>query len=113
MRDVAAGSWMLDIDPGYGAGPARRYPDGLLYTEIGRDRYWITEDDPLSARARSDWSIRLQREDMQWDARVVTRSETSCTQTAFVVENVVRCYDADELIFERTWIQEIPRAAQQ
>ena len=108
LRDVAAGTWMLDVDPAYGPA-SRRYPDGLQYTEIARDRYWITQDDPLSARARSDWSIRLQREDLPWDARVVTRSETSCTETAFILENVVRCYDADELIFERTWIEEIPR----
>ena len=95
-------------------------------TEIARDRYWITQDDPLSARARSDWSIRFQREETKgtretmtsakeateakWDARVVTRSETSCTATSFHVENVVRCYEADELIFERTWIEEIPRS---
>lgn len=109
MRDITAGSWMLDVDPAYGTSAARRFPDGLLYTEIARDRYWITQDDPLSARARSDWSIRFQREEPKWDARVVTRSETSCTGGAFHVENVVRCYEADELIFERTWIEEIPR----
>ncbi|HET9169047.1 MAG TPA: CocE/NonD family hydrolase [Actinospica sp.] len=105
--DVAAGLWAMDIDPGYGG--SRRYPDGLEFTEAARDRYWIQEHDPLSARARSDWSIRLRREDSGWDARVVTASETRCTQDAYLVENSVRCYDGEELLFERDWRREIPR----
>ncbi len=105
--DVAAGLWALDIDPGYGG--SRRYPDGLEFTEAARDRYWIQERDPLSARARSDWTIRLSREELGWDARVVTASETRCTERAYVVENSARCYDGEELIFEKTWHEEIPR----
>src|SRR6185312_16193221 len=74
MRDVAAGTWMLDIDPAYGPAASRRHPDGLLYTEIARDRYWITQDDPLSARARSDWSIRFQREEKKTARETMTAS---------------------------------------
>ena len=106
-RDVASGLWALDVDPGYGG--SRVYPDGLEFTEIARERYWIQEDDPLSARARSDWSVRLRREDMDWDARVVTVSETRCDDDSFIVENSAHCYDGEELIFERTWRKEIPR----
>jgi hypothetical protein len=107
-RDIAAGVWALDIDPGYG-GASRTYPDGLEFTEHARERYWIQERDPLSARATSDWSVRLRREDLDWDARVVTASETRCTAIAFVLENSVKCYDGEELVFERTWRKEIPR----
>jgi hypothetical protein len=106
--DVAAGLWALDIDPGYGAS-SRRYPDGLEFSEAARDRYWIQERDPLSARARSDWTIRLSREELGWEARVVTASETRCTAAAYVLENSAACYDGEELIFEKTWHQEIPR----
>ena len=107
-RDVATGLWALDIDPGRGA-QTRVYPDGLEYSESARDRYWIQERDPLSARARSDWSVRLRREDLDWEARVVAYSETRCTATAYVVENSVSCYDGEESVFERTWRKEIPR----
>ena len=108
-RDVAAGLWALDIDPGYSGPDTRVYPDGLESTEFARDRYWIHEHDPLTARARSDWSIRLRREDLAWDARVITASETRCTPTAYVVENTAKCYDGEQLVFERTWRKEIPR----
>jgi putative CocE/NonD family hydrolase len=106
-RDVAAGLWAIDTDPGLGG--ARAYPDGLERTEFGRDRYWIQEDDPLSAHARSDWRLRLKRPEPEWDVRVIAVAETGCTAEAFVVENGVKCYDGAELVFERTWRKEIPR----
>ena len=106
-RDVASGLWAMDVDPAYGG--SRTYPDGLECTEFARERYWIQERDPFSARARSDWSVRLRRADQDWDARVVTASETRCTATAYVVENSAKCYDGEELVFERTWQKEIPR----
>jgi hypothetical protein len=106
-EDVAAGLWAIDVDPGRGGSLA--YPDGLEVTEFGRDRYWIQESDPLAARARSDWRLRLRRTDPDWDVRVITVSETGCTAAAFVVENGVKCYDGGELVFERTWRKEIPR----
>jgi hypothetical protein len=106
-RDVAAGLWAIDSAPGRSG--ARAYPDGLERTEFGRDRYWIQESDPLAARARSDWRLRLKRAEPGWDVRVITVSETGCTAEAFVVENGVKCYDGEELVFERTWRKEIPR----
>ena len=106
-RDIASGLWAMDIDPAYGG--SRKYPDGLECSEFARERYWIQEHDPLSARARSDWSIRLRREEQDWDARVVTVSETRCTATAYIVENSAKCFDGEELVFERTWRKEIPR----
>jgi hypothetical protein len=106
-RDVAAGLWTLDVDPGFGG--SRSYPDGLDVTEISRERYWIRERDPLSARARSNWAMRFRRSEMDWDARVVTVSETRCTAAAFLVDNSVKCYDGEELIYEKNWRKEIPR----
>lgn len=105
--DVAAGIWAIDTDPGPGGG--RAYPDGLECTEFGRDRYWIQEDDPLAARARSDWRQRFKRAEPAWDARVITVAETGCGAEVFVVENGLKCYDGAELVFERTWRKEIPR----
>lgn len=41
------------------------------------ETYTIDESDPLSARARSEWSIRLHRPEPAWDTTVRTRSEIS------------------------------------
>ena len=106
-RDVAAGLWAIDADPGHGG--SRAYPDGLEVTEFGRDRYWIQEGDPLTARARSDWRLRFKRTEPGWDARLIAVAETGATAEAFVVENGLKCYDGGELVFERTWRKEIPR----
>ncbi|MCZ9336509.1 peptidase S15, partial [Streptomyces sp. TRM76130] len=68
VRDVAAGTWRLEVDPRYGG--TRLYPDGLEFTEDARETYTIQEADPLSARTRSEWTVRLRRPDLGWDTSV-------------------------------------------
>ncbi|MFJ9898630.1 CocE/NonD family hydrolase [Streptomyces sp. NPDC091280] len=109
VRDVAKGEWRLEVDPRYGG--TRRYPDGLEFTEDGRETYTIDEADPLSARTRSDWSIRLHRPEQAWDTTVRTRSEIACDETDFITSNEVICTENGEVIFHRTWEKRIPRTA--
>ncbi|MEW1718495.1 CocE/NonD family hydrolase [Streptomyces sp. NPDC093109] len=109
VRDVAKGLWRLEVDPRYGG--SRVYPDGLEFTEDALETYTIQEDDPLSARTRSDWTIRLHRPELGWDARVRTRSEISCDATGFLTANEVICQVGDEVVFHRTWEKRIPRTA--
>ncbi|MFI7011645.1 CocE/NonD family hydrolase [Streptomyces sp. NPDC050145] len=109
VRDVAEGEWTLEAVAGCGG--VRVHPDGLEYAEEGRDTYVVREDDPLSARARSEWSIRLHRAERGWDARVSTRSEISCTAREFVTSDEVVCRDGDEVVFHRTWERRVPRVA--
>jgi putative CocE/NonD family hydrolase len=109
VRDVAEGTWRLEVDPRYGG--TRIYPDGLEFNEEALETYTIQERDPLSARARSEWKVRLRRPGTGWDARVETRSETSCTADVFVTTNEVICHEGDEVIFHRTWERRIPRTA--
>ncbi|MEU0787091.1 CocE/NonD family hydrolase [Streptomyces sp. NPDC006173] len=109
LRDVAAGTWRLDVDPRYGG--TRVYPDGLEFTEDARETYTIDESDPLSARARSTWSVRLHRPDLPWDARVETTSVLTCDAQEFITSNEVVCRDGDEVVFHRTWEKRIPRSA--
>ncbi|MCX5131549.1 CocE/NonD family hydrolase [Streptomyces sp. NPDC060011] len=109
LRDVAAGTWRLDVDPRYGG--TRVYPDGLEFTEEARETYTIDETDPLSARARSTWSVRLHRPDLPWDARVETTSAITCDARDFITSNEVVCRDGDEVVFHRTWEKRIPRTA--
>ena len=78
------------------------YPDGLEFTEDALETYTIQQDDPLSGRARSDWTIRLHRPEMSWDVRVETRSELSSDADDFITSNEVVCKDGDEVVFHRT-----------
>jgi predicted acyl esterase len=109
VRDVAKGEWRLEVDPRYGG--TRVYPDGLEFTEDALETYTINEADPLSARTRSDWSIRLHRPELAWDTTVRTRSEITCEAAEFLTTNEVICTEGGEVVFHRTWEKRIPRTA--
>lgn len=109
VRDVARGTWRLEVDPRYGG--TRVYPDGLEYEEEGREVYEIQQSDPLSARTRSDWHIRLHRPDLAWDVRIETRSEITCDEGGFLTSNEVVCRESEEVLYHRTWQRRLPRAA--
>lgn len=109
VRDVAKGEWRLEVDPRYGG--TRVYPDGLEFTEDALETYTIQEGDPLSARTRSDWTIRLHRPELGWDTRVETRSEITCDAADFITSNEVVCRAGDEVVFHRTWEKRIRRTA--
>ncbi|MFF9509898.1 CocE/NonD family hydrolase [Streptomyces sp. NPDC014724] len=109
VRDVAKGEWRLEVDPRYGG--TRVYPDGLEFTEDALETYTIQENDPHSARTRSDWTIRLHRPEMAWDVRIESRSEISADDTDFITSDEVVCRDGGEVVFHRTWEKRIPRTA--
>ncbi|MER6122887.1 CocE/NonD family hydrolase [Streptomyces sp. NPDC001795] len=109
VRDVAKGEWLLVVDPRRNG--TRVYPDGLEVTEDTLEAYTIEDADPLTARTRSDRSIRLHRPEAGWDARVETHSGITCTATDFVVSNELVCKDGDEVVFHRTWEKRVPRTA--
>ncbi|MGW1843481.1 CocE/NonD family hydrolase [Streptomyces sp. NPDC001966] len=109
VRDVAKGEWRLEVDPRYGG--TRVYPDGLEFTEDALETYTIQENDPLSARTRSDWAIRLHRPEMAWDVRIETRSEIGADDTDFITSDEVVCKEGGEVVFHRTWEKRTPRTA--
>ncbi|WP_103508394.1 CocE/NonD family hydrolase [Streptomyces sp. SM13] len=109
VRDVAKGEWRLEVDPRYGG--TRVYPDGLEFTEDALETYTIQQDDPLSARTRSDWRIRLHRPEMAWDVEIETRSEIAADDQDFITSDEVICKDGGEVVFHRTWEKRIPRTA--
>lgn len=109
VRDVARGEWRLEVDPRHGG--TRVHPDGLEVTETALETYAINERDPLSARTRSDWTIRLHRPDLPWNVTVETRSEITCTATHFLTSDEVICKDGTEPVFHHTWERRIPRTA--
>lgn len=109
VRDVARGEWRLEVAPGPGG--TEVHPDGLEVTEEALESYTIRDSDALSARTRSDRTIRLHRPDAAWDTRVRARSEITCTATEFLTVNEVICTLGREVIFHRTWERRIPRTA--
>ncbi|MFP1627403.1 CocE/NonD family hydrolase [Streptomyces sp. 5K101] len=108
-RDVADGLWTLDATPHRGG--THVHPDGLEHTEEARETYAIRQDDPLSAEARTAWSIRFHRPELGWDARVETRSALTCDAAGFLAADEVVCRDGDEIVFHRTWEKRLPRTA--
>ncbi|MET9799217.1 CocE/NonD family hydrolase [Streptomyces sp. NPDC006368] len=107
VRDVARGVWRLEADPQYGG--VRIHPDGLEHGEDAVETYTITEDDPLSARARTAWTIRFHRPDLPWNASVDTRSEITCDPDHFIASSEVICKEGAEVVFHRTWEKRVPR----
>ena len=94
------------MDPGYGAA-ALSFPDGWEYAEQACEEYAIVEDDPLSAEARSRWTISVARGD--WRVRVETRSTLSCDADSFVLDNQLDAFDAGQRVFSRNWAARLPR----
>ncbi|RMB82255.1 CocE/NonD family hydrolase [Streptomyces shenzhenensis] len=110
VRDIAEDEWRVEVAPC--AAGTRAYPDGLEWTEDALETYTITGNDPLSARARSDRSVRLHRPDLAWDTTVRVRSEISCDVGHFVTVDEVVCTAGSEVVFHRTWEKRIPRTTE-
>lgn len=108
-RDVAAMETSLQVDPAYGG--TRVYPDGLHFDEDSVERYWISWNDPTSARTESEWKIGLRRPDLDWDASLEATTRVRCDAENFYTESIVTCREGDEIVFERTWNRTIERTA--
>ncbi|WP_371496152.1 CocE/NonD family hydrolase [Kitasatospora sp. NBC_00374] len=109
VHDIAAGEWRLEVSPG--AGASHIHPDGLVHQEHAVEAYRIHSDDPLGAQTRSDWTIRLERPDIGWDATVQSRSEISCDATHFITRDHLRALEGGGVLFDRHWERRIPRTA--
>jgi len=110
-HDVAKGEWTLEVDPNYGG--SRTYPDGLRYEESARETYRIRSDDPLSARAVSEWRIRLRRGagGDEWDAEIMARTELRATAAEFVMDSRVEARANGETVAKRAWHRTTPRTS--
>ncbi|MFG2330645.1 CocE/NonD family hydrolase [Streptomyces sp. NPDC048604] len=109
VRDVAKDEWRLEsVPPETGT---RVHPDGLEVAEEALETATITADDPLSARTRCTWSLRLHRPDAAWDVRITTRSTLTCDAHTFTATDEVICTEGREVVFHRTWEERIPRTA--
>ncbi|MEV8097490.1 CocE/NonD family hydrolase [Kitasatospora sp. NPDC085879] len=106
VHDVAAGEWRLQLAHPAGA---TVHTDGLAEEEHVVEAYRIRADDPLSARARTDRTVRLERTDIGWDVTLQLRSEASCDAGHITVHDHLRALEGGDVIFERNWRRRLPR----
>ena len=87
---------------------AKTMPDiGQTQTATGIIRHEITDGDPLSAVTLTDYHVT-----MQFPGHTIHHHSTgrmSCTATHFRIEQSLKIHEADTLIFERQWDEEIAR----
>ncbi|GJF28923.1 peptidase S15 [Kitasatospora sp. NE20-6] len=106
VHDVAAGEWRVQLARPAGAVV---HPDGLAEEESVLEAYRIRADDPLSARARTDRTLRLERTEIGWDVTVQVRAETSGDERHLTVHEHVRALEGGAVVFERDWRRRLPR----
>jgi putative CocE/NonD family hydrolase len=101
--------WQLTVDPNYGG--SRTYPDGLVYAEQARETYTIRSDDPASAQATSEWTVRLTRPGLDWDVRIAVNSWMGVADGDFVTRHELLAWHNDQPAHQRNWQRRIPRQA--
>ena len=72
-----------------------------------RHTYWIMPDDPLSAKTEAAWTVEYRRDD--WNIRTETMTRMTSSATTFRLQGSLQAYEAEALLFEKTWDEEIPR----
>jgi len=105
-HEPATGRWEQAADFGF-FGSFRIVEDGLEYREHGRDVFSVIDGDPLSACARSAWSVEVGREN--WQTRVETESTMSADAESFRITSSLDAYEGETRVFARTWHFSTPR----
>jgi uncharacterized protein len=86
---------------------AERFSSGLVRTTRAIDEYRIRDDDPLSARVETRWTDGLGRDG--WSVRTETTTIMTGDPTHFRIEASLTAREGDEVVFERSWDESIPR----
>ncbi|MEV7783579.1 CocE/NonD family hydrolase [Kitasatospora sp. NPDC088351] len=107
LHDIGRHEWRVELSPATDG--TRTHPDGLVRDEHSVTAYRVLTAAPLSAQARTDHSVRLERPDIGWDTTVQTRTELRCDATHFIVHCHVSAFEAGSLLFTRDWHHRIPR----
>jgi putative CocE/NonD family hydrolase len=104
-RDVASGRLTSETQMSYFG--TFKLPDGLVYSESGRDRFSLVEGDPLSAEAESTSEIRIGRG--SWQTRVSAESSMEADAELFHLKDRLEAFEGSESVFAAEWQVEIPR----
>jgi putative CocE/NonD family hydrolase len=88
-------------------GEVRDLDHGLVNGSVVRETWSIHPDDPLSAKMETHWTQTLSRGD--WSVRTETFSRMSSDAEAFHLTARIEAYEGEQLVFERDFIDVIPR----
>jgi hypothetical protein len=88
-------------------GEVRDLDHGLVNGSVVRETWSIHPDDPLSAKMETHWTQTLSRGD--WSVRTETFSRMSSDAEAFHITARIESYEGEQLVFERDFIDVIPR----
>ncbi|MER7753921.1 CocE/NonD family hydrolase [Kitasatospora sp. NPDC097643] len=107
VHDLGRHEWRTELTPATDG--TRTQPDGLVRDEHTVTAYRILTDAPLSAQARTDHTVRLERPDLGWDVTVQTRTQLRCDAGHFLSIVQVRALEAGSVVFTREWQHRVPR----
>jgi putative CocE/NonD family hydrolase len=104
-QDLITGMHALVVEDDLG--DAENLSHGLSTGETMSERWEISPDDPLSARAVHVWEQRLSRGD--WSVRTRAEAEMTGTADELRMKAILRAWEGDDLIFERDWDHRVTR----
>ncbi|HYZ07582.1 MAG TPA: CocE/NonD family hydrolase [Pseudonocardiaceae bacterium] len=104
-RDLVGYTWALEIVKD--AGVVRYDAIGLEVARRAWERYSAVANDFSSVRGETEWTMSFSREG--WNARSVTHTELTCTETEFHLHARLDGYEGDQRTLCRNWHRTIPR----
>ncbi|WP_459649708.1 CocE/NonD family hydrolase [Kitasatospora sp. Ki12] len=107
VHDIGRHEWRTELSPATDG--TRTHPDGLVRDEHTVTAYRVLTDAPLSAQARTDHTVRLERPDIGWDVTLQTRAQLRCDAGHFLSIVQLRALEAGSVVFSREWQHRVPR----
>ncbi|MFE4517848.1 CocE/NonD family hydrolase [Kitasatospora sp. NPDC056783] len=107
VHDLGRHEWRTEFSPA--SDGTRTHPDGLVRDEHTVTAYRVLTGAPLSAQARTDHTVRLERPDIGWDVTVQTRTQLRCDAGHFISVIQLRALEAGSVVFAREWQHRVPR----
>ncbi|MFD5431212.1 CocE/NonD family hydrolase [Kitasatospora sp. NPDC127067] len=107
VHDIGRHEWRAELSPATDG--TRTHPDGLVRDEHTVTAYRVLAGAPLSAQARTDRTVRLERPDIGWDVTVQTRTQLRCDAEHFISVVQLRALEAGSVVFAREWQHQVPR----
>ncbi|MFG3229221.1 CocE/NonD family hydrolase [Kitasatospora sp. NPDC048194] len=107
VHDIGRHEWRTELSPA--GGGTCTHPDGLVRDEQTVTAYRVLTGAPLSAQARTDHAVRLERPDIGWDVTVQTRTQLRCDAEHFISVVQLRALEAGSVVFTREWQHRVAR----
>lgn len=95
---------ILDTYDNFGV---ERFASGLSRATVCREHYEIADNDPLTAAMTTHWTEEMKRPG--WKINTETTTTMTASASHFHIKARLDAYEADSLVFSRTWDERIPR----